>query len=191
MKKLYIFDAGNVVLVDINVLVPAAQALGIKDVDAFKADYAKYDFPLMDGSVSWEAYWSHVEALFSVKAPRTNLFLDLFHPRYNKLVTDKIADLRKQGCKVALGTNTFDIHWNYMTGVMHIDDLFDGCYASHLMRVTKPDFRFYEMILQDQGVDARDAFFFDDLKANIEGARKGGLDGLVYTDEAFKAYWGL
>ncbi len=102
---LFIFDMGNVVVKNIHMLGKISRRLGL-DREEFKADYHKYDFALMDGTLPIEAYWEHVRTKFGVKV-EGNPFAKDFSPRFNDEVVDLIKRLRSEGKRVVCGSNTF------------------------------------------------------------------------------------
>jgi FMN phosphatase YigB (HAD superfamily) len=56
--------------------------------------------------------------------------------------------------------------------------------VSALVKMVKPNAEIYELLLKRADIKAQESLFFDDRKANIEGAKKVGIEGFVYTDAA-------
>lgn len=67
--------------------------------------------------------------------------------------------------------------------------VFDHIYTSLDLKMRKPDRRIFEYVLADQGVSAAETVFFDDLEANVEGARKAGITGIRVTSPFTVAEW--
>lgn len=63
-------------------------------------------------------------------------------------------------------------------------DLFKETFASGEVGLRKPDAAFYDLVLQRVGLSARDVFFVDDKRENVEAAQALGIHGLVYTGMA-------
>lgn len=77
-------------------------------------------------------------------------------------------------------SNSNDMHivWarEHMKPFGGFENFFQKTYFSHEVRMSKPDARIYEYVLQDMGVKAEDAVFFDDSALNIEAAKALGID---------------
>ncbi|MBR0536308.1 MAG: HAD family phosphatase [Clostridia bacterium] len=90
-----------------------------------------------------------------------------------------IERLKKSGYKVYLLSNAtprfFDVYQNYPALCM-----LDGYFISALYKLLKPQKEIYEAFCNKFGVKAEECFFIDDLPANIEGARKCGMQGFVF-----------
>ena len=110
------------------------------------------------------------------------IFLDMPAHRFSML-----QELR-QKYKVFLLSNINELHeqWiaDYMVRVHGIHDYesryFDGVYFSHLIRLRKPDASIYEYVLADAELNPAESVFFDDVEANIEGARAVGITAFLH-----------
>lgn len=177
--SLYIFDMGNVVIKDITVLQSISRQYGIP-LDELTLDYGHYNFPLMEGTIEAHTYWRHVEHLFGVSIAGDPL-AEFFHPTYNEPVVRIIKLLRANGRRIVCGSNTYASHWKYLEKEGFLT-LFDALYASHEMGITKPSVRFFHSLLQQENVQAQDAFFIDDVEENIIAAYQLGITALHYAD---------
>jgi len=178
--SLYIFDMGNVVIKNIHVIEKIAAHYALPH-DELAEDYGKYNFPLMDGTVSSDVYWRHVELLFGTKIQGDPL-VDFFKPVWNPPMVALINHLKAQGKRVVCGSNTYAPHWDYMRGQGFLAP-FDRCYASHEMGITKPTRQFFEYILKSEGKSVSDTFFIDDYEENVVAARKLGIATFHYVDD--------
>ena len=61
---------------------------------------------------------------------------------------------------------------------------FDHMVFSARIGVTKPEPAAFQAALEVMGLPAAEVIFVDDREANIEGARRVGLDGRLYTNAA-------
>ena len=177
---LYLFDMGNVVIKNIHVIEKIAAHYGLAH-DELADDYAKYNFPLMDGTVSSDVYWRHVETLFGVTIKGDPL-ADFFRPVWNPPMVSLIKFLRERGKTVACASNTYAPHWEYMMENGFTNG-FDRLYASHEMGITKPTRQFFEYILEREKTSPADTFFIDDYEENVVASRKLGITTLHYTDD--------
>lgn len=60
--------------------------------------------------------------------------------------------------------------------------LLDGCVISGAEGVAKPDRKIFEILLSRYDLDPRATVFVDDLPANVEAARKLGVQAIEYSD---------
>ncbi len=177
---LYIFDMGNVVVKGINVLDKTAELLSV-DTQEFFRDYRYYDHPLMDGTLTCDEYYRHLEHIFNVKV-QGKPFSDFFKPYLNEPMVRVIEKLKVQGNRVVVGSNTFKPHWDIIES-FGFDRFFDRCYLSHEMGMTKPAKAFFEYILKEEKVAPRDVFFTDDYKENIDAAASLGINTFWYEKD--------
>jgi putative hydrolase of the HAD superfamily len=176
---LFIFDMGNVVVKNIHMLGKIARRLGL-DKEEFKADYHNYDFAMMDGTVSIEAYWEHVYTKFGIKVEGNPFAMD-FTPHFNEEIVSLIKKLRAQGKRVVCGSNTFAPHWDILERMGALA-IFDKAYASHEMGISKPSRQFFEHILTKEKADGKKTYFVDDYEENIVQASTLGIKCLLYAD---------
>ena len=172
-----IFDMGNVLSLDVDVLPPIAAKLGmtVEQIVGFAGD----DFDeLLTGAITAEELWEAFNEHFGTNV-REDLLITLFHPVTDQRVARLILDLKAAGQRVVCGTNCFEKHYLY-----HLERgeyaVFDKIYASHLMKVAKPSPAFWAHILEQEGWQARETFFIDDGAANVVAARDLGIHSLLY-----------
>ena len=85
-----------------------------------------------------------------------------------------LAELRRNH-RLAVMSNTNEIHWRRLSGEFGIPDLVDFAFASHLMGLRKPDARAYQHVAAQIGVAPSDLVFFDDKQANVNAALALGI----------------
>lgn len=175
---LYAFDMGNVVVRNIEVNHKAIELLGV-DPEEFLLDYEHYAFPLMEGALSVDEYYRHLEHVFGVKVPGAP-FSDFFAPVFNEPMVRIIKALKARGNRVICLSNTFQPHWDVIEE-RKLDQYFDAVYLSHEMRLSKPSAAFFNKVLEKEGVEARDVFFTDDRDENVEAAAKLGMKTFRYS----------
>lgn len=87
-----------------------------------------------------------------------------------------LAALRERGCGVWLLSNAQAIFTRWELEQMDLLPLFDGVYLSSDCGVKKPDRRFFDILLKEQGIDpARAVMVGNDGVCDIQGARAAGL----------------
>ena len=88
-----------------------------------------------------------------------------------------------QDHRVALFSNTTDVHW------ARVDALSGGRinrieqYLSHLIRAEKPALEAYQRLAQLGGFEPGRCLFFDDVMENVEGARAAGFQAEQFTGQ--------
>lgn len=99
-----------------------------------------------------------------------------------------ISALRAAGVATACLSNTNADHWALMTGKgnaasLPLDQL-DHHFASHLMKMRKPNDEIYAQVERDTGLAPASILFFDDTPANVEAARRRGWISIRIDPEA-------
>ncbi len=89
-------------------------------------------------------------------------------------VFDRLSELRADYTLACL-SNTNALHWSHLTDTVGIGDIFDHCYASHLLQIEKPNPKIFQDILADLGKMPGEVCFFDDAPENIDTARGLGM----------------
>lgn len=183
--RLFIFDMGSVLVTGLHILAGMADELGV-DRDTLKNDYWVYDRAVMDGWMTEEDYYRHLELRFGKKV-EGKLFLRHFTPVVNERLVGIIKKLKAKGYRLVVGSNTFSEHWEYM---LDWEDspfyLFDSLYASYLIHRSKPEPYFFQHILSEEGVPCSEASFIDDRADNVAAARSLGIRSLLYSGEGLE-----
>lgn len=181
--NLFVFDAGNVVINNIECLADIINEYNPteKQIDEFLFDFKSYSAPLLDGSISTEDYWKHVEKCIGIKV-NGNPFEKHFNPTLNQPVIDVINKLQNKGYRVALGSNIFTPHANVLERI-GVTKYFDKCYMSHIINNFKPSLGFFRHICENENLKPDEIFFIDDLDENIAAAAKFGFKTLHYAND--------
>lgn len=107
---------------------------------------------------------------------------------------DWIRAMKKAGYHVYILSNYGS--WTYEKtrekALNFLDDV-DGAIFSYEVKQIKPEPEIFESLFDKFSLKPEECVFLDDLAANIEGARKMGMHGIVFTDleqamEALKGY---
>ncbi|MEF9940087.1 MAG: HAD family phosphatase [Clostridium sp.] len=92
-----------------------------------------------------------------------------------------VRDLKEQGYHIYLCSNAslrLRVFQNEIPGMQY----FDGVLVSAEEKLLKPDPAIYERLFEKFSIQPEESFFIDDLPANIEGAKKCGMDGYCFAD---------
>jgi HAD superfamily hydrolase (TIGR01509 family) len=173
----FIFDMGNVLSLEVDVLPCMAEALGIPIAEITR--YAGGDFArLLVGATTAEEFWEGFNRHFGTDV-REDLLITCFHPVTDPRMERLILDLKAAGHRVVCGTNAFEKHYRY-----HLSRgeyaVFDRVYASNRMGIAKPSPAFFRRILEEEGWQARETFFIDDRADNVAAARDLGMRSFLY-----------
>ncbi|MGD8114171.1 MAG: HAD family hydrolase [Sphaerochaetaceae bacterium] len=178
--SLVMFDLGNVVLNDIDVLDKIVAAYNIES-RSFYEEYRAHENDLMTGDLDTRQYVSYFNKKFSCSLPN-EVFGSLFTPKIDEQVKQVILQLRAKGQTVICASNTFADHWDVIER-LGVFDLFDRSYASHIIKSAKPDPLFFSKILESEGKSPGQCLFIDDLKENVVSAQEMGIESLWYVDD--------
>ena len=99
-----------------------------------------------------------------------------------------LDDLNAAGVRTACLSNTNDNHWRLMSDpASHTYFPFDRlthAFASHLVRLRKPDAAVYAHVEQTAGVPGESIVFFDDLPENVAAAKARGWNAYAVDPTA-------
>ena len=182
MGKLFIFDMGEVLILNVKNLQAIAERFSL-DYKPFRAFYGLYDKDLMEGKMESMDFFGIMEKKYNIKI-NENLFIRDFHPLPNPYMMEIIDKLREKGHRCVLGSNTFEPH---MTVVEKMEEKplshLDHLYLSYKMGVAKPSPDFFLHILEKEKVSPEDTVFIDDRAYNTDVASSLGIKTLLYNNE--------
>jgi len=93
-----------------------------------------------------------------------------------------LPELKKQGFKLYFLSNfPADIFDEVVSGNPFFN-LFDGGIISSRVRASKPDRKFYEILIDKYSLDPAECLFIDDLEPNIKTADELGMKSIWYND---------
>lgn len=103
----------------------------------------------------------------------------------NASIIPLIEDLKRQGYRLVLGSNTNDLHAaqfrrQFAATLQHFDQLVLSFEVGHV----KPARDFYLACARAAQTPPAQCIFIDDLAENVAGAQAAGLMGLLYRDTA-------
>jgi putative hydrolase of the HAD superfamily len=131
----------------------------------------------LDTSLFWERFAHRSGTMIAEE-----LWGRFFAPVLDTDVLSLLLRLKERG-RVVCGTNTIEPHYEIHRRLGDYG-CFDAVYASHRMGLMKPAPGFYLHILREEGVAPANALFVDDSPENVEGARRVGIESVLFTDAA-------
>jgi FMN phosphatase YigB (HAD superfamily) len=185
--KNIIFDYGNVIfLLDFQKLRDGWKSLSIDDPDTFFS-HGVQD-PIFDafdrGLASADEFRNFIRQKIG-NADLTNQEIDAAWNRLllgvDKGTHEVLAELNKK-YRTFLLSNINPIHYEYIMdylkkefGFENNDHLFEKTYYSHLIGIRKPDTAIFEKVLNENGLEAEETLFIDDIQANLDQAKALGI----------------
>ena len=100
-----------------------------------------------------------------------------------------VCSLKKQGLNVYVLSNFSEKIWKECLEALEFYEFTDGGIISYKDHLIKPDPAIYQLLLDRYGLNPEECVFVDDLKDNVEAARKIGIHGIVFEsyEQAKKA----
>jgi FMN phosphatase YigB (HAD superfamily) len=90
--------------------------------------------------------------------------------------------LKANGIRLFLGSNASLRFWSYQSDIKALTH-FEGIQISADIRISKPDPRFFDVLLKTYGLDPHRTGFIDDLERNCASAKPLGLTVFHYTKD--------
>lgn len=103
-----------------------------------------------------------------------------FDVQPDEKVLGVIKDLRDSGTKCYLASDQEKYRAEYLLETAKFNQVFDGCYFSYELGVSKSDKTFFEKVLQDLGCIPSELIYFDDDQKNVDVAKALGIDARLY-----------
>ena len=178
---IFMFDMGGVVA-NSSSMNNICNELGINEFEyrTFQLDSSGRNTykQLSVGSITIEDYWKNFSINYKKKITQ-DYFKNFYNPIINNSVLLQIKKL-KEKYRIICGTNTIKSHFevHHQRGNY---DVFDFIYSSHSLGVVKPNYDFFNQVIEAEQVLAQSVFFVDDNKENIEAAKKIGMSTHLFT----------
>lgn len=93
-----------------------------------------------------------------------------------------LRELKSKNYKIYFLSNFYEEGFYYMKNKFPILNESDGYLISYQVKLMKPNIKIYKMFLEKFDLKPKECFFLDDLEENLEGARKVGIQGMVFED---------
>jgi len=188
--KAVIFDYGNVLCLPQTTNDMAAMArvasIGTAEMHRF---YWRTRLPFDRGDLDVHSYWDALaaEAGRTFTATQLEEIIRLDNESWSRpdpVMVRWAARLRASGIRTGVLSNMPITLRIWLTAHARWLDDFDHRTFSCDVRLAKPEPAIYEHSLRGLGVAPADALFLDDREANVEGARRLGLHGLLFRSPA-------
>lgn len=102
-----------------------------------------------------------------------NIFIHKRIDHTHEGVLKLILELKEKGIRIAIISNTNELHWSYLEKILPIES-FEVILLSHICQIEKPDKRIYQILEERTGLKNKEILFFDDIQENIYTASSLG-----------------
>ena len=181
-----IFDLGGVILdIDETIVYKELEKLGIKTSELARSKefidiMSKFD----TGIYTAPTFRKKTKALLGLEKMTDQKFDSIWNAMLLDIPRERVKAIEKikKHYKIFLMSNTNVIHYDLYVrdlqlrfGYNEFDELFNKSYFSFAEHLEKPDPRFFELILDHEGLLPEETLFIDDTAANIEVAKSLGI----------------
>lgn len=190
MIKNLLFDLGGVITdIERQRCVDAFTALGLENADSYFGDFAQTGIfmQIEDGSIGVDEFHRYLRQ--RLPDGITNEQID---EAFQKFIIgiplrrlQQLRQLRSEGYKVYLLSNTNPIMWNGILAAefrkegYEREDYFDGIVTSFEAHSAKPDTEIFLRMTQKYGILFEQTAFFDDSEANINAGNSLGMTAIL------------
>lgn len=181
-----IFDYGGVLInIDYDATIEAFKNLGIENFEKMysQAEQSNLFNNIETGQIA-PTYFINQLLDYLPSGTSANKVVEAWNAMIKNVPASSIElieDLKKQGLKVYLLSNTNQLHidvanreWAKVSTKKPVE-LFDAVYYSHEVKMRKPHKEIFEFVCEENNLDASKTLFIDDSIQHIEGAKSIGL----------------
>ena len=151
-----------------------------ENTDQFLSDIFAMEFPFLCGGQGFENelqkvldQWGCPEAV-----DRALQIWTMIDPCED--ILDMVRPIRNSGLSVGLATNQQEHRFRYMINELGYGEIFDYCFVSCEMGVSKPSKQYFLDVVAGIGCAAEEILFIDDHQPNVSAARDIGLEAEVF-----------
>ncbi len=163
-------------------------------------DLSKEEFDLLVDAMMTSGLWDEfdrslmsdeeIQNAIIAKAPSISHKIPEFFKHMGEIVEDYdysipwINELHAAGYKVYILSNYGKTGFEacLKNHRLQFVPLVDGKVISYELKIVKPEREIYEFLLNKYGLNADECVFFDDRPANVEGANKVGIHGILFKN---------
>jgi len=132
------------------------------------------------GKVSVDEFYELLSGITGL--PKASLQTELydkstFHPEVIKIIR-----ALKQHYKIVLFSNNFAHNLYKLLDQHNLRNLFNEIVISSEHKLTKPNPRFYQLMLSLASVTKNEVIFIDDTQANVDGGNNIGITSFLYSN---------
>ena len=185
--KNIIFDLGGVVLdIDETIVYKELEKLGISTSElAHSKEFIEIMSKFDTGIYTAPTFRKKCKDLLGIEKMTDQKFDSIWNAMLLDIPRERVEAIEKvkEHYRIFLMSNTNEIHYDLYVrdlqlrfGYNEFDELFDKSYFSFAEHLEKPDPRFFELILDHEGLLPEETLFIDDTAANIKVAQSLGIN---------------
>ncbi len=184
--KNIIFDLGGVILdIDETIVYKELEKMGISTSElAHSKEFIDIMSKFDTGIYTAPTFRKKTKTLLGQEKMTDQRFDAIWNAMLLDIPRERIEAIEKvkKHYKIFLMSNSNVIHYDLYVrdlqlrfGYHEFDELFNKSYFSFAEHLEKPDPRFFELILDHEGLSPEETLFIDDTAANIEVAKSLGI----------------
>lgn len=186
-----IFDFGGVIInLDLPLCISNLKAIGAVEVEKYLSNFGQSGFFLQweRGEINLPEFRNEIRKI-SIGEPSDEAIDEAWCSFLQDIPKERIDLLLalKKRYRLLLLSNSNPLHIEVSAARefkkygLKLHDIFDKCFISYEMGVTKPDQKIFEMLLADAGVKPEECLFLDDGKKNVDAANNLGINTYLVT----------
>ncbi len=184
--KNIIFDLGGVILdIDETIVYKELEKMGISTSElAYSEEFIEIMSKFDTGIYTAPTFRKRMKALLHQEKMTDQKFDSIWNAMLLDIPRERIEAIEKvkKHYRIFLMSNSNVIHYDLYVrdlqlrfGYNEFDELFDKSYFSFAEHLEKPDPRFFELILDHEGLIPEETLFIDDTAKNIQVAKSLGI----------------
>jgi putative hydrolase of the HAD superfamily len=185
MIKAFIFDLGNVLVsFDHSKIVERLKTVcDLEHEEIFGKAISSalvQDYNL--GKISSEEFFAAVNRELSLRMNYEDFcetWNCTFHPE--PIIPPELIENLSKKYKLLVLSDTNALHFDFIKENFPILDYFEEFILSHKVASAKPSSEIFQAAVKIAGCQPEECLFIDDLEANVEGARKTGINALQFV----------
>lgn len=183
--KLVIFDIGKVIL-DFDHMITCNKLAKYSKKDARYI----YDF-IFNSEMLDEYERGKINSMEMFSAISGELGLDISFEKFKEIWSniftikegiEQLIHRVKTLAKIAVLSNTDEMHFEDIRDKVEIIKDFDWLFLSHEAGYRKPEKEIFEYAINKTGISPENIIFIDDIQEFVEAANKLGITGILYKD---------
>ena len=185
--KNIIFDLGGVILdIDETIVYKELEKMGISTLELARSkEFTELMSKFDTGIYTAPTFRKRMKALVHQEKMTDQKFDAIWNAMLLDIPRERIEAIEKvkKHYKIFLMSNTNVIHYDLYVrdlqlrfGYHEFDELFNKSYFSFAEHLEKPDPRFFELILDHEGLLPEETLFIDDTEKNIKVAQSLGIN---------------
>jgi len=188
MTRAVLLDLGNVIVgLDMDRVYRATAAVSpfsVAEIPSRIRAAALYE-PYERGEMSSEEFHRRFCEALQINvvgfAEFCRLWGDMFQP--TPLLSSELLEGLSARCRLVLVSNTNDLHFRWIRQHYPLLEHFHEYVLSYQVGAMKPSVEIYREAIRRAGCQPAECFFADDVAENVEGARRVGIDALLFSGE--------